>query len=94
MIPKRSSSKPSVSHSSQSGLLRSSGGERYSPITSWNWASVPGEGRVTRWTWLWTSKPGSSTHIGVPIFSGGQASFWRRRGSRWRRLRMWVTKSS
>ena len=82
MIPKRLSSKPSVSQSSQSDLERSSGGERYSPITSWNWASVPGEGRVTRWTCLWTSNSGSSTHIGVPIWKGGTARRWRRRGSR------------
>ena len=50
-IAKRSPSSPSTSHTSQSGLSRSSCWEKTRPARSISWRSEPGEGRAVARTW-------------------------------------------
>ncbi len=64
---KRSSSRPSISHISHSGLERSSCWEKIRAVSSWSCSKVPGAGRAVWRTWYSRLKLGSSTHTGRPL---------------------------
>jgi hypothetical protein len=79
--------RPWTSQSSHSGFERSSCCENSRPVSLRSWSSDPGCGSAEWRTWYSRWKCGSSIQNGLPICSGGNASFWRNRGTRWRRER-------
>ena len=80
MSAKRSPSRPWTSHSSHSGLERSSAWEWIRAASARSCASDPGAGSAVSRTWYSRLKLASSTHSGRPVSTGGKASFWRKRG--------------
>ena len=71
MSAKRPPSRPCTSHSSHSGLDRSSRWEKIRPASMRSWSWLPGLGSAVCRTWYSRLKRGSSTHSGRPISSLG-----------------------
>ena len=82
MIAKRFRVRPWTSHSSQSGLVRSSCWLNTRAAMFLSCSSEPGDGSAEWRTWYSRLKVGSSTQSGRPVSIGGFASFWRKRGTR------------
>ena len=66
---KRSSSRPSISHISHSGLERSSCWEKIRAVRPCSCSQAPGAGSAVWRTWYSRLKLGSSTHTGRPLSS-------------------------
>ncbi len=74
---KRPRSSPCTSHVSHSGLARSSRCEWMRAASARSCSSEPGCGSAVWRTWYSRLKLRSSTQIGRPVSSGGNASLWR-----------------
>jgi hypothetical protein len=69
--------RPSTTHSSHSGLVRSNCWDMIRAVSRISCSSVPGAGSAVWRTWYSMLNVGSSTHSGRPLSSGGSASRWR-----------------
>ena len=69
--------RPSTSHSSHSGLERSSCWEKMRAARFMSCSSLPGAGSAVWRTWYSRLKSASSAHSGRPVAAGGKASRWR-----------------
>ncbi len=71
------SARPSTSHSSHSGLERSSCWEKTREDRFESCSSLPGLGSAVWRTWYSTLKSVSSVHSGRPEAAGGKTRRWR-----------------